>query len=137
MQSKEVRAFKNELRNYTYYLSRITTLENSIEWCFERLGGVRGIDPSKEPTHVQPNKELEWKLRNDIEVLEAKKKRMEAKIKEIDQILNLIDLPLQEALIDVYAKGEKCIKIADKLNLSSTGLQKRMNKAIEEALREI
>ena len=137
MQSKEVRAFKNELRNYNYYLYRLTTLDNSIEFCFERLGGVKGIDPSKEPTHAQPNKELEWKLRNDIEVLEAKKKRIQGKLNEIDEILALIEIPLREALIDVYAKGEKCIKIADRLALSSTGLQKRMNKAIQEALDEV
>lgn len=136
MQSEKVRAFKNELRNYNYYLSRVTSLTNSIEYLYDRLGGVRGIDPSREPTHALPNKDLEYQLRDDIMKLDSKLSRCEAKIKEVDEILNLIESPLKEAIIDVYANNEKCVKIADRLYLSSTGLQKRMNKAIERALNE-
>lgn len=137
MQKDSVRAFKNELRNYNYYLYRVTSLENSIEFLYDRLGGVKGVDPSKEPTHSQPNKELEWKLRDDISRLETKKRIVEAKILGIDEILDLIDDPLQTAVKSVYIHGEKCIKVASDLFLSSTGLQKRMNKAIEEALNEV
>ena len=66
MQRPEVRAFKNELRNYTYYCSRIASLEESIEFMYDRLGGVRGVDPSKEPLHSAPSKEYEYMLRDKI-----------------------------------------------------------------------
>ena len=137
MQKIEVKAFKNELRNYTYLCYVISTLENSIEYCYDRLGGVRGIDPSKEPTHSQPNKELEYKLRSDIEHYESiLKQKINQKV-EIDRILDKIETPLRMAIINVYIKGNRVEDIARDMYLSHNGLYKQMNKAIMEALREI
>lgn len=134
MQDEEVRAFKNELRNYTYYLSRIVTLENSIEFLYDRLGGVRGIDPSKEPLHAMPNKEMEWKLRDDISKLEAKKKRYENHLTEIERILGRMEPTLRWAVIEVYAKNNTIESVARKLFLSHNGLARRMDKEIKKAL---
>ena len=137
MQKESVRAFKNELRNYNYYLSRITSLENSIEYLYDRLGGVRGIDPSKEPLHLVMDKDLEWRIRDRISDLDDQKKLYEVKVRYIDYILARIENPLKTAVISVYVEGKKCVKIADDMFLSSTGLQKRMNRAIEGALDEV
>ena len=137
MQSEEIKAFKNQLRRYTYLCSRLATLENSIEFLYDRLGGVRGIDPSKEPTHAMPNKELEYKLRDDIEKLEAKLMIVVAEKNEIDEILSRIDLPLREAIMEVYIYGHRIDMVASKYYLSHNGLHKRMNKAIKGALNEI
>ena len=136
MQKDSVRAFKNELRNYTYYLSRIVSLENSIEFLYDRLGGVRGIDPSKEPLHTVPNKEMEWKIRDDISKLEKTKERTEAKVMEIDSVLNRIESPLRNAIINIYVVGKQVKNTCDYYYLSPSGLVSRMNKAIEEALDE-
>ena len=133
-QLESVRAFKNELRNYNYYLHRIVTLNNSIEYCYERLGGVRGIDPSREPTHSQPNKELEYKLRDDIEVYRAKLKRIEEKIEDIDEILNKIDIDSRKAIKSVYIEGKQMRRVAMEMYISHGGLQKRIDKAIKGAL---
>ena len=105
MQKEQVKAFKNELRNYTFYCSRIVSLGNSIEFCYDRLGGVRGIDPSKEPVHAMPNKEMEYKLRDEIERYEATLKRYKEKVDSIDEILERIELPIREAVITVYVKA--------------------------------
>ena len=137
MQSLEIKAFKNELRNYNYLCSRIVSLENSIEFCYDRLGGVRGVDPSKEPVHAMPNKELEYKLRDDISKFEALLAQKVAQKVEIDRTLDRMENDVREAVFKVYAMGYSCVKVADEYFLSSTGLQKRMNKAIKEALREI
>lgn len=136
MQDEEVRAFKNELRNYTYYLSRIVTLENSIEFLYDRLGGVRGIDPSKEPLHAMPNKEMEWKLRDDISKLEAKKERYEKNLAEIDQILNLIEEFTRTALKLVYIEGKRTDIVAGQMLISPSGLKNRMNRAIKKAIKK-
>lgn len=136
MQSESVRAFKNELRNYSYYLSRAATLSASIDFLYDRLGGVRGVDPSKEPIHSPPNKEMEYQLREQIEALTQKKEAVAAKIKSIEQILARMETSLREAVIEVYVYNYKCVAVADRMYLSSTGLQKRMNKAIEKALNE-
>ena len=134
MQKDSVRAFKNELRNYNYYLSQIVSLENSIEFLYDRLGGVRGVDPSKEPTHSLPNKELEYKLRDDIERLERKKASVEAKAKEIDRTLSFMEEEIRYAIMCVYANGKQVKYMSDKMYLSPSGLVLRMNKAIERAL---
>ena len=136
MQDEEVRAFKNELRNYTYYLSRIVTLENSIEFLYDRLGGVRGIDPSKEPLHAMPNKEMEWKIRDDISKLQAKKERYENNLAEIDQILNLIEEFTRTALKLVYIEGKRTDIVAGQMLISPSGLKNRMNRAIKKAIKK-
>lgn len=134
MQSEDVKAFKNELRNYNYYLSRIRTLTNSIEWCYDRLGGVRGIDPSKEPTHAVPNKDIEYKLRDDIERLEHLKGLVQAKVDYIEQTLDRMETPLRLAVIEVFANHRTIRSIATGMYLSETGLRKRINKEIKKAL---
>ena len=136
MQKQEVKAFKNELRNYTYYCSRIVTLENSIEYLYDRLGGVRGIDPSKEPTHAMPNKDLEYKIRDDISHLEAKLATYRIKTESVDEILGRMDLEICEAIKKVYVKGDHIEKVARAMYLSHNGLAKRMNRAILIAVRE-
>jgi len=137
MQSQSVRAFKNELRNYNYYLSRLVSLDNSIEWVYDRLGGVRGVDPSKEPTHNGvPNKDLEYKLRDDIERYEQEKTLVRAKVDYIDKILSRMKTELKCAVMSVYVEGKSFVLVSRKMYLSPNGLQKRINKAIEKALDE-
>ena len=134
MQKPEVRAFKNELRNYAFYVSQVNTIANSIEFLYDRLGGVRGVDPSREPMHTLPNKDLEYKLRDDITLLEIKKSRLEHKIKEIDMMLDLIELPIRTAIISCYVHGNQVKMVADKFFMSPSGLAKRMDRAIERAM---
>lgn len=134
MQKESVRAFKNELRNYQFYLSRVRKLYQSIDACFDKLGGVRGIDPSKEPLHTLPNKDLEYALRDEIEFYERQKKLLEAKILYIDQILAKMEEPTRTAVIEVYVKGRPIAVVCNEMYISSSGLQKRMNKQIELAL---
>lgn len=134
MQTAEVRAFKNELRNYNYYLHRVTTLDESIEFIYDRLGGVRGIDPSKEPLHSPPDKDLEYKLRDDISRLEANKKLLENKIAYIEQILGRMETSLREAVIKVYANGKPISIVCNDLYVSPSGLAKKINNEIKKAL---
>lgn len=133
-QTDDVRAFKNELRNYNFYLHRLSSLEDSIDFIYHRLGGVKGIDPSKEPIHAMPNKELEWKLREDIEILEAKKSLLETKTNYIDSILAEIEIPLREAIMAVYCEGKTMERVGRKYHLSSSGLNKRIIIALKKAL---
>ena len=133
-QSESVRAFKNELRNYRYYIGRAAELEDAIESLYDRLGGVRGVDPSKEPAHVLPNKEMEWKIRDDITRLDLKLTNLRSKIAEIDEILGRIEEPLRTALKLVYIESNKVIMVAGMMYLSPSGLVKRMNREIKKAL---
>lgn len=136
MQSDDVKAFKNELRNYNYNLNRVVTLKNSIEYCYDRLGGVRGIDTSKEPTHSLPNKDLEYKLRDDIERYRRLQSVYETKVEYVDEILSRIETSIRKAIISVHVEHKKTEKVARECNLSTNGLQYRMDKAIERALND-
>lgn len=133
-QSEKVRAFKNELRNYSYYIRRLIFLDEKIESCYEILGGVRGIDFTKEPIHSPPNKELEYKIRDDIERYRRLKERTEDKVKYCDEILAKMETDIRWAITSVYVDGKQIRNIALKMYLAHSTLQKRINKAIEEAL---
>lgn len=134
-QKDSVRAFKNELRNYEIYRKEAIKFAEEIEELYDRLGGVRGVDPSKEPLHVMPNKELEYQLRDRISILEAKISQRNEKLNQIDLILAKINTPLKTALFEVYAKGKTVDSLAMRLEVSPSGLVKRFNRAIEQALR--
>lgn len=137
MQLEEVRAFKNELRNYNFYLSQERTLINSIEFLYDRLGGVRGVDPSKEPLHVVPNKELEWKIRDDISALDAKLTVLREKIRYIESILTKMEIDGRQAVIAVYACRHRMEDECIKYNYSPQGFNHYLNRVIKEALDEI
>ena len=134
-QKDSVRAFKNELRNYEIYRREVTKFELEVEELYDRLGGGRGIDPSKEPLHAMPNKDLEYQLRDRISNLEAKINVRKAKLNQTDEILSRMETTLKQALFEVYAKGKTVDALAIRLEVSPSGLVKRFNKAIERALR--
>ena len=96
---------------------------------------MRGIDPSKEPLHAMPNKDLEYQLRDRISNLEAKINVRKAKLNQTDEILSRMETTLKQALFEVYAKGKTVDALAIRLEVSPSGLVKRFNKAIERALR--
>lgn len=136
MQKESVKAFKNELRNYRYYVSENDRLKEMIDLAYYQLGGVRGIDPSKEPIHSAPNKEFEWKLRNRISRLEQKKAVYEGILNEIDESLNQMDEVCRRALKLIYAEGKRTDVVADIFYLSPSGLKHRMNRAILKIKKE-
>lgn len=133
-QSERVKAFKRDLANYRYKKSQIQEIKDKIEECYDRLGGVRGIDPSKEPMHTLPDKEMEYKLRDRISQLEAKLDNVCAQTEEIRQTLDKIEKPLRRAVCEVYMNGHTLRSEAQKMFISPSGLRKRINKAIEKAL---
>lgn len=134
MQEESVKAFKKDLGTYCYKLGRKKDLEDKIQECYDRLGGVRAVDPSREPTHSMPNIDVEYALRDRISELEQKLRHVCDQIEEIEQILDRIDSPLKTAVLEVYAKGHTIRSQAERMFLSETGLRKRINKAIEKAL---
>lgn len=136
MQSKEVKAFKNRLRYYAFLKDEIHSLEQKIEDLYDRLGGVRGVDPSKEPMHAMPNKEVEWKVRELISKLDADLSHRLREKDEIDQILFRMETDDREAVIAVYVQGNHCDKVARQHHMSPSGLKSRMDRQIKKALQQ-
>ena len=136
MQDKAVEAFKNELKNYYFYLDRIKSLKEMRQRCYDWLSGVTGIDPSREPTHSPPNKNVEYAVREEIEHHEANIRATQSKLNDINKILAKIEMPLRTALIDVYANKKTARRVAEKMFISPSALFKRMDKAIKKALED-
>lgn len=136
MQDEEVRAFKNELRNYKNYLHKVCDLEESIDLVVYKLSGVHGIDPSKEPIHALPNQDVVWELYDKLSRLERKKEMYEGHLQEIDRILNLMEEFTRDALKLVYIEGKRTDVVADSMFISPSGLKNRMNRAIKKAIKK-
>ena len=137
MQSKRVKAFKNELRAYSFNLSRIEALQSLIDICYSHLpGSVHGLDPSRIPMSSVPNKELEYRIRNEIDHHERNKSLTEAKVHYIDEILDQMETSLKQAVISIYVDGNTMESIATKMFLSTNALQNRINKELERVLND-
>ena len=137
MQTARVRAFKNELRNYSFYLSRVEALQSLIDICFDHLpGALHGNDPSKIPMNSVPNKDLEYRIRNEIEHHERNQRATQSRIDYCDQILGLMETSLKTATERIYVQGERTDKIAMEMYLSPNALHNRINKELERALNE-
>lgn len=136
MQKESVKAFKRDLATYQYKIKKQADLKFKIQECYDRLGGVRAVDPSREPTHSQKNLDVEYAIRDKIEALTAKLDRLCAQTSEIEQILDRIEIPVRWAVFEVYALEKTVRSQADKYFISESGLRKRMNRAIEKALED-
>ena len=133
-QKAQIRAFKNELRNYNYYVSAAKKTKEIIDNYYYELSGVKACDPSKPPLHSLPNKERENHIREAISRQERYLKLTQAKIKYIDRVLDNISEPLNSTIVDIFLRGESLTAHSNSYNLSNVGLYKKINKAIERAL---
>lgn len=131
---EEMKIFKNELKNYTLYKKRVKSLDELINICYDMLSGVKAIRYDKEPTHTPPNKDREYEIREEISHHERNKARTQAKLDDIDKILNLIETDTRELIIDVYANNIPMEEFAKVRYISSVGLLYQVNKAIKEAI---
>lgn len=130
----ELKAFKNELKNYNFYKDRIKALDELIQTCYDMLSGVKAIRYDKEPSHALPNKDVEYRIRAEIDKHEQNKARTQAKLDDLDKILNKIELPIREAIIESYCNDIPLEKVAEKRYITKVGLFYQINKAIKEAL---
>lgn len=130
----ELKAFKNELKNYNFYKQRIKALDELIQTCYDMLSGVKAIQYDKEPSHALPNKDVEYKIRDEITHHDKNKARTQAKLDDIDKILNRVETSLREAIIESYCNGTPLEKVAEKRFISKVGLFYQINEALKEAL---
>lgn len=136
MQTKEVRAFKNLLRNYKFYQERINKLEEDIDLCYHKLGGVRAVDPSREPIHSPMDKDIEYKIRDDIEKYEALMKHYKSNIDYVDSVLELIEEETREAIKKVYVESKTLESVSRKIYISASTLRDRIDVRLKLAIRK-
>ena len=133
-QPEEVREFKKELSSYPFLQKKLEGARDLCRYCYDLLpGGVRS--PSlTEHGHTQMSKETEYRIREEIEKHEARIQSYLQRIREIDEVLALMDEDMREACIDIYMKGRTVKRVCRKHHLSEYGLKYRVNKAIQFSL---
>lgn len=134
MQDKDVMTFKFDLRAYPGKKAMVKYYEEQIEQCYDILGGVRGVDPSREPLHALPDKDMEYAVRDRIEELEDEIEPLNVHIEYVERILARMEPTLRWAVIEVYCKRNTIASVARKLFLSHNGLARRIDKGIKKAL---
>lgn len=135
--NEELFAFKNELKNYNFYKARVKAQQELIDINYHALSGVKAIRYDKEPTHTPPNKDMEYKLRKEIEVHTKMRDSAQAKVDEIEKVLNLIETQLREAIVEAICNKKGLERVAKSRNLSKEGLFYQINKGIKDALEQI
>ena len=81
-----------------------------------------------------PNKEYEYRIRDEIERHERNKWLTEMNIKHCDEILDQIENELRTAIKRIYIEGNTMESVASKMYLSTNALQNRINRALEKLL---
>ena len=129
-----VRAFRTELKNYRYHQIKVKEFKFKIEDTYGKLGGYHSPSFSSIGRGQMP-KDVEYKLRNDIEKFQRIVEREEERVKYIEEILEAMPEEERNAAILIYADGESVIKVADMYHLSDHGIRYRINKAIWRAMK--
>lgn len=112
-------------------------MESLIDICYSHLpGSMHGLDPSRIPMSSVPNKDLEYRIRNEIDHHEQNKRRTEEEIRYCDEILNRMEISLKQAVTHIYIKGQRMDSIAAQMFLSTNALQNRINRELERVLDE-
>ena len=134
-QDKSVRAFKNQLENYQYYVYMVNHYEQQIQDCFDKLGASpKSIDYSKVVGHTVPDKDFEYKMRGYIEIYEYKKDMFERLVAYVNSILDLMPVEQRNMAKDMFVLGENEIAVAKKYYISPSGMRYQINREIKKAL---
>ena len=134
-QLPEVKQFKRDLESYNFWKERVRKLDNLIQYCYDMLGGVHSPNLTDPPAFSPPDKEMEYKIRAEIEKHEEKKRKTQERIDETDAVLSRIPGEEREIVIEKFLHGALYSDLAVKYNYSHNTIKKKVNKAIEEALR--
>lgn len=119
----EYNLFINELKCYNGYKKDLYKLKEKIDLLWHKIGGIKGVDPSKEPVR-SVNKELLEQLKLEelekIERLENEYKRIKSQIDSIDTKLSLMSEKVGNIYKAIYFDKKSFYKIA-KINNCSIG----------------
>lgn len=134
---EEVKAFKNELRNYRYYLKQKGILTDKKDLYFHSLTGMvgKGFDRQGGTTNQSIKEEKRLETIDKINELEEKINKLDSKIDAIESVLNKVNKRERKIMIGVYADGKTYLSLSTKENYSPRTLQQQVDKAIEKAVK--
>lgn len=135
MQGRAVKAFKGRLKGYRYWQDRLKGQSELMQMCYDLLGASPKSPRFDDvPAHGPKDLDREYRIRAEIERIEPLLDRAKDEVGYMDEILGKIETPLREAVIAIYADEKKMVNEAERLNIATSTLNKKIDKVIEKAL---
>lgn len=135
---RDIEAFKNELKNFKYYIAEINNLKKEIDLLEYEARNVKGIDYSKQSSHNCNEHAIAMKRLQQVEEMEEllqEKNECEMMVRRIARRLNKLNDDDRKLLIDVIANKKKYRAVCKELNLNNTSsLFNKINDIIQNVL---
>lgn len=133
MTDSEIKAFKNELRNYRFYQKQVDELKGQEDMIYHILGGYKSPDPSKVPGGYNPNMAMQKAdLSDKLVVISRRRERFQERIDQLNEVLDQLNPEVRQHMTDIYIGGKPYIQVADSIPIAVSGLYKRINVALRK-----
>ena len=136
MTDKEINAFKNRLKNYSFHVEKIKELESQVRLIWYDLSGVKGV--GYEPIIPNTNQLIKELKRLDmgekIDFLVAQINSHKKEIEQLDVMLNQIEKEDRELLIKKYINNYTYYDLSKVSYMSVSTLVYRIDKALEKVV---
>lgn len=137
---QEIEAFKNELKNYQFYLDEYDAVSKEIELMIYQMSGVKGIDYSKQSGNSFNESASEIKRLSMIEQLnelEIEKKEISMMILRINRKMSSLTKDERNLLMRLIVDKKTYEEICDELQIANKSLlYNEINKIIEKAIKK-
>lgn len=135
MNNEDIRKFRLRLkREYSFVVYKIEDTKKEIDQLFDKMAGLKAIDYSKEKgnTNQQAIEEYKLALSESIAIYENSLKYYQSKLEEMNSVLDKLEDCDKEMFLLKYLKHKTYYEIGKIYYLSSSAVNKRMNKVLEE-----
>lgn len=134
MNEKEVEAFKNRIRNYSFHIEQIEQINEEINVVFYDLTGVKGAsyDYHVPCTNQAIKNEHRTDLLEKLEELKEKKKAHQEELDKLNAMLNQLNKTDRELVKKKLINNFTYDELSNQSYMARTTIQYRIDKAIKD-----
>ena len=134
MNEKEVEAFKNRIRNYSFHIEQIEQINEEINVVFYDLTGVKGAsyDYQAPCTNQAIKNEHRTDLLEKLEELKEKKKAHQEELDKLNAMLNQLNKTDRELVKKKLINNFTYDELSNQSYMARTTIQYRIDKAIKD-----
>ena len=130
MNDRQLRQFKNILKDYTFYEKQIQEMRIEIDYLYEVASGYKGV--KYDNLRYARKEDGNAAIFEKIEKIKKRKQAYEYLIESADSILSSMTEQNREAVIKIYIKGESYEKVAQELHFSNAGIFKAIHRELRK-----
>lgn len=139
VEKKDIEAFKNELKNLTYYKKKIKEVEERIEVLEYDMQNVKGVNYTKQQgtPNLAASEKKKLAMSDKLERLQKEKKKWVRKERELEFVLGKMEKTDRHVVERAIVNGEKYRDLCDEFGIKNTSsLYNAVNNAIADALKK-